>query len=156
MVMGPAIDRNISASLVMLDLILKRAYPALPLTAYPIIDVRDLSELHLQVMTNSEVGGRRLIAASDTLSMREIAEIMRTELGPHGRRIPRLNLPSFVVKLMARFDPTIRTLLADLDLRPTADSAYVTKLTGVVFRPAREAVVAAGHSLIEQGLISTN
>ena len=156
MVMGPAIDRNISASLVMLELILKRAYPALPSTAYPIVDVRDLSELHLQAMTNSEVGGRRLIAASDTLSMREIAEIMRAELGPHGRRIPRLNLPSCVVKLMAMFDPTIRTVLADLDLRPTADSAYVTKLTGVVFRPAREAVVAAGNSLIEHGLITTN
>lgn len=156
MVMGPAIDRNISASLVMLELIVKRAYPALPSTAYPIVDVRDLSELHVRVMTNSEVGGRRLLSASDTLSMREIAEIMRTELGPHGSRIPRLNLPSCVVKIMARFDPTIRTLLADLDLYPMADSAYVTALTGVVFRPARESVVAAGKSLIEQGLITVD
>ncbi len=153
MVMGPAIDCNISASLVMLELIVKRAYPALPSTAYPIVDIRDLSELHVQAMTNSEVGGRRLLAASDTLSMREIAEIMRAELGLHGKRIPRLNLPSFAVKLMAKFDPTIRTLLADLDLHPIADSAYVTALTGIVFRPAREAVVAAGKSLIEQGLI---
>lgn len=156
MVMGPAIDRNISASLVMLELILKRAYPALPSTAYPIVDVRDLSELHVHAMTNAEVAGRRLLAASDTLSMREIAEIMRAELGVHGKRIPRLNLPSFIVKLMARFDPTIRTLLADLDLHPIADSAYVTALTGIVFRPARESVVAAGKSLIELGLITAD
>lgn len=156
MVMGPAIDRNVSASLVMLELIAKRAYPALPSTAYPIVDVRDISELHVRAMTSPEVGGRRLLAASDTLTMREIAEIMRAELGPHGKRIPRLNLPSFVVKVMARFDPTIRTLLADLDLHPIADSAYVTALTGVVFRPAREAVVAAGKSLIEQGLITAD
>jgi dihydroflavonol-4-reductase len=156
MVMGPAIDRNISASLVMLQLIVKRAYPALPSTAYPIVDVRDLSELHVHAMTNPEVGGRRLLAASDTLSMREIAEIMRAALGAYGRRIPRLNLPSCVVKVMAKFDPTIRTLLADLDLHPIADSAYVTALTGIVFRPAREAVVAAGKSLIEQGLITAD
>jgi nucleoside-diphosphate-sugar epimerase len=156
MVMGPALDRNISASLVMLELILKRAYPALPSTAYPIVDVRDLSELHVRAMTNPEVGGRRLLAASDTLSMREIAEVLRAELGRHGRRIPHLNLPSCVVKIMARFDPTIRTLLADLDLHPIADSAYVTALTGVAFRPGREAVVAAGKSLIEQGLITAD
>ena len=30
---------------------------------------------------------------------------------------------------------------------PIADSAYVTALTGVEFRPAAEAVVAAGRSL---------
>jgi dihydroflavonol-4-reductase len=156
MVMGPAIDRDVSASLVMLELIVKQAYPALPSTAYPIVDVRDLSELHFRAMTNPKVGGRRLIAASDTLSMRDIAEIMRAELGPHGRRIPRLNLPSCVVKIMARFDPTIRTLLADLDLHPIADAAYVTALTGVTFRPARESVVAAGKSLIEQGLITAS
>ena len=33
----------------------------LPSIAYPIVDIRDLSELHVQVMTNPEVGGRHLI-----------------------------------------------------------------------------------------------
>ena len=58
-----------------------------------------------------------------------------------------------VVRFAGLFDRALRALRCDLGVTPTADSSYVTQLTGVTFRPAREAVVAAGQSLETHGLV---
>jgi uncharacterized protein YbjT (DUF2867 family) len=38
-------------------------------------------------------------------------------------------------------------------VRPEADATWLTELTGVTLRPARESVQAAGQSLIDHGLV---
>jgi hypothetical protein len=43
-------------------------------------------------------------------------------------------------------------VVLDIGTRPVADATYVSALTGVTFRPANEAVRAAGQSLIDHGL----
>ncbi len=152
-VLGPALDKDIGTSLQTLELFLKRVYPAIPQTAFPTVDVRDLSQLHITAMTESAVAGRRLLGSSDTLSMPEMAAILRAELGTAARHVPKMVLPDFVIRVMGLFDPTMGNILADIGVKPVADAAYVTSLTGVRFRPAREAVVAAGKSLVKLGIV---
>lgn len=152
-VLGPAIDRTIGTSLGTIQMILQGKYPALPPTAYPVVDVRDLAELHVKAATAAGAGGRRLIAAADTLSLPEMSAILRAAFGARARKAPRIALPPFLVRLAARFDPALQSVVADLGSRPRAETGYVTELTGVAFRPAREAVEAAGQSLFERGLV---
>jgi dihydroflavonol-4-reductase len=45
------------------------------------LDIRDLADLHVRTMTTAAAGGRRLIAAGDTLLMMKIANILREKLG---------------------------------------------------------------------------
>lgn len=151
--LGPALDKDIGTSLQTLELFLKRTYPAIPQTAFPTVDVRDLSLLHIAAMELPEAGGRRLLGCSDTLSMPEMATIMRAELGHAAQRVPKIVLPNFVIRVMGLFDPTMRNIMADIGVKPIADAAYVTALTGVKFRPAREAVIAAGESLVKLGIV---
>jgi nucleoside-diphosphate-sugar epimerase len=152
-VLGPSLDEDIGTSLQVLELFLKRKYPAIPQTAFPTVDIRDLSELHVRAMTLASTGGRRLIGCSDTLSMPEMASIMRNELGKAGARVPKMVLPDFVIRLMAMFDSSMKNLIPDIGVKPIADAAYVTALTGVKFRPSREAVIAAGESLVKLGIV---
>lgn len=152
-VLGPALDKDIGTSLGVIELILKRKYPALPPTAFPIVDVRDLAAVHIKGMTAKDAGDRRLVASGDTLSLPDIAAILRRELGPAGRRVPTMTLPAFAVRAMALFDPALRSVLPDLGARPKADSAYVTAMTGISFRPAREAAIDAGRSLVDLGIV---
>ena len=77
---------------------------------------------------------------------------MRDAHPDRARKIPVGVLPAPVVRLMSMFDASLRTLRADLGVRPTGDSAETTRLTGVTFRPAAEAVRAASASLIAHGL----
>lgn len=150
-VLGPALDADVGTSLQALAMILKGVYPAVPPVDFPIVDVRDLAALHVAAMAPA-ASGRRLIATGETWSMSRMAREMRAAHPERARRIPVGVLPAFAVRLLSLFDASLRTLRADLGVRPTGDSAYVTKLTGVDFRPAAEAVRAASQSLIKLGL----
>lgn len=152
-VLGPALDATIGTSLGAIQLILRGKYPALPPTAYPVVDVRDLAELHVRAATAEGAGGRRLLAAADTLSLPEMSAILRARFGEKARKAPRLTLPRFAVRLAAMADPALRSTVPDLDCRALAESGYVTELTGVAFRPGKEAVEAAGQSLFDHGLV---
>jgi hypothetical protein len=99
-------------------------------------------------------GGRRLIGAADTLSMREMGQILRNAFPDYAKKIPVRTLPGFMVGILAIFDRTLKPVVPDIGVRPVADNAYVTELTGITFRPAKEAVQAAGQSLIDFSLVN--
>ena len=152
-VLGPLLDKRLGTSAEVIRLFMTGAYPAVPPVSFPVVDVRDLAAVHVRAMTSAESGGRRLIAAGETISMRDMAMMLRDAFPAHARRIPTRVLPPWLVRLLGRFDRQLRTLRSDLGVIPHADSAYVTNLTDVRFRPAREAVVAAGQSLLDYGVI---
>ena len=152
MVFGPDIFDNGSASLEVVIALLRGDFPRSPKLALPIVDVRDVAAIHVAAMTAKEAGGRRLIAASNTLSFAEISDVLR-EAYPDAKKIPKGELPNFVLRLVSLFDERVKTLLSDLGTRHEADSAYVTNLTQVIPRPANEAVLAAAESLIKNGAV---
>lgn len=153
LVLGPALDSRIGTSLAVVELLLKATYPASPPICYPTVDVRDLAALHVAAMDSPNTSGLRLLAAADTLSMKEIALILKDAFPAFERKIPTGELPAWLVKFMANFDRSIRSVTSDLGRRRNARTAYVTEKTGIAFRPAREAVIAAAESLIEFSVV---
>ena len=149
LVLGPPLDDDIGASLDLIRLLATGAYPALVPASFPIVDVRDVATLHIKAFETPEAGGRRLIAAADTLAIKDIASILKETLPEHAAKLPSRVLPAFVVRLLAMFDRSIASVLADLDAVPQADTAYVNDLTGVTFRSAREAVISAAQKLVD-------
>jgi dihydroflavonol-4-reductase len=152
-VLGPALDGKAATSIDVIGLILKGAYPAVPPVSYPVVDVRDLARLHAAALSAEGVAGRRLIACEGSLSMAEMARILKEEFPDHAKKAPTATLPAPVVRLLALFDRSLRTVLPDLNVIPQPENAYVTELTGVAFRPSREAVIATARSLIDRGAV---
>jgi len=62
-------------------------------------------------------------------------------------------MPNTLVKLAGLFDSSIRSIVPDVGTFHEADAGYVTSLTGVMPRPAKEAILAAAESLIKNGQI---
>ncbi|WP_421761569.1 NAD-dependent epimerase/dehydratase family protein [Devosia sp.] len=153
LVLGPLLSDSFGTSVGLIALLLGGKYPALTPVSYAVADVRDVAELHIRAMTQPGLGARRLIAAADTLSLFEIADILREALGPEAQKIPRRVLPGLLVRAIALVDPAVRAVTPDLGTVPLAETGYVTAATGQVFRPARDAVVAAGQSLVARRLI---
>ncbi|MBI1384009.1 MAG: NAD-dependent epimerase/dehydratase family protein [Rhizobiales bacterium] len=153
LVLGPSIGGSVGASLGLIEMMLRGAYPAVPPIAFPIADARDVARLQVAAMVAPGAGGRRLMAGEATLSLAEIGQVLRTELGAHARRVPTRELPAALVRMLALVDPKVRAAVAGLDCRCHVETGYVTELTGVRFRPAREAVTAATRSLIETGRV---
>jgi dihydroflavonol-4-reductase len=141
--------RNGGASLGLLKAMFKGDFPMAPKIAYPVVDVRDCAAIHIKAMT-ADVGGRRLMAASNTLDILEIADVLRA-VYPNAQKLPKRVMANFLSRLIAIFDDRVKGILPDLGTRHIADDDYVSALTGVIPRPAEEAVLAAAESLIANG-----
>lgn len=153
LVLGPPLDDDVGPSLDLVKLMMKGAYPALPNVAYPIVDVRDVAAAHVAALETPETGGRRLIASADSVSLRGVADILRETFPDYAKKIPTAVLPDGIVRMMALFDRSIASVVPDLGCEPRAETAYVTAITGVRFRPAREAIIDAASALVRLSAI---
>lgn len=152
-VFGPDPYKNGGASLALIKAMFDGDFPRVPKVAYPIVDVRDCAAIHVKAMTAKEAGGRRLMAGGNTLWFDEIAKTLRGEY-PEAKKLPKGEFPNFMVRIVGLFDDRVKGILPDLGTFHQADATYVSTITQVVPRPAREALKASAESLIANGMVS--
>ena len=153
LVLGPPLDDDIGASLDLIKLLMTGAYPALPPASFPIVDVRDVAALHVAALEEPAAGGRRLIASADTLALKEVADILREAFPERAKKIPSAVMPTWLVRMLALVDRNLASVTPDLNASPQADTAYVTALTNMRFRPAKDAVLASAAALARLKMI---
>lgn len=151
LVLGPDTFDNGGTSLAIITGLFSGQFPMMPRVAYPVIDVRDCASLHIKAMTSPNVGGRRLMAASNTLWISEISALL-SEAYPKAK-LPSREMSNWLVKIAGFFDQSVKSITHDVGIFHEADAGYVSSLTGVLPRPAKDAVLAAAASLIENGKI---
>lgn len=98
-------------------------------------------------MTESQAIGQRFIAAGPVISMREMAAILRTELGSEGKKVPTRNLPDFVVRAAALFDPVLRGQVFELGKVRRLSSQKTETQLGWSGRPIRETLLDTAMTL---------
>ena len=152
LVLGPDSFDNSGASLELIKLMFAGEFPRVPKLAYPIIDVRDCAAIHVAAMTAEGAGGRRLMAAGKTLWFKEIAQILRGAY-PDAKKLPKGDMPDMILRMIGLFDDRVKGIMPDLCTFHVADAAYVSALTKVIPRPAKEAVLAAAESLKSLGRV---
>ena len=152
-VLGPVASADYSASVVLVRSLLQGRMPALPNIGFGIVDVRDVAELHWRALTAPGMADERFIACGGFLWLREIAAILRAELGGQAGRVPTLQMPDWVVRLVAKFSPTVRAAASELGTARHQDSSHAREKLGWVPRPPREAIVATAKDLIALGVV---
>lgn len=152
-VQGPALDGDLSTSHEVICFMARGKYPAAPRAGFAVVDVRDVASAHVAAMVHPAAAGERFLATSGFLMLREMAQIVGHTLPDTASRVPRREIPDFVVRGMALFDRNLLALLPDLSTRRTCDSTKARERLGLTFRPAREAVAAAAKSLRELAII---
>ena len=150
LVFGPDPYKNGGASLALIKAMFGGEFPRVPKVAYPIVDVRDCAAIHVKAMTASRAGGRRLMAAGNTMWFGEIAQLLRKAY-PDAKKLPKGEFPNFIVRLVGLYDDRVKGIMPDLGVFHIANADYVTNITQVIPRPAREAALASAQSLIENG-----
>lgn len=152
LILGPALDRDVSASLGLLTGLLDGSTKQLPGIGQSVVDVRDVAALHVAALKAPAAEGQRYIAASDYLSLAEIAGILQRAY-PDRAIAPKL-LPDWRVRLKARFGGAERALLDDLGVVRRYDGSKGAALLGRPYISAETAVLAAAESLMQLGLVS--
>lgn len=153
-VFGPVLGADYSTSIVLVQRLLDGALPGCPRLSFGVVDARDVADLHLRAMTHPAAKGERFLAvAGDFMTIREIALALKDGMGAAARRVPTRELPDWLVRLAARFEPAAKQLLPELGKRKNATSAKASALLGWSPRTREEAVLATADSLIRRGLV---
>lgn len=154
-IFGPVLGPDFSTSVVLVKRMLEGNPPGLPKLWFGVVDVRDVADLHVRAMADPAAAGQRFLAVSgDFLTAKEMARALRDGLGERARRVPTREVPSALVRLGARFDADVRTIVPELGHRRNATSAKAQRTLGWHPRSAQEALCATGESLIELGLLA--
>jgi nucleoside-diphosphate-sugar epimerase len=153
-VLGPLLGRDYSTSIELVKKLLEGAMPGSPRVGFALVDVRDVADLHIRAMTDAAARGERFIASNDGMVwMREVARILRERMGAAARRVPAGELPDWMVKLAANFDPVVRQIVPELNRERPVSSEKAQRALGWKPRSNEEAVVATAESLIAMGLV---
>jgi dihydroflavonol-4-reductase len=153
LVLGPVLGADFSPSLEAIRKLLDRSVPALPNMGFSIVDVRDVARLHVLAMTAPGVNGERFIASAGFYWIKDIARMLKREMGEEARDVPSISIPDFVVRLFAIFDPTLRGRLFELGKQRLVSSDKARQMLGWSTRPVRDTIVDAARSLKSQGLV---
>jgi dihydroflavonol-4-reductase len=152
-VLGPVLGRDFSASIEIVKKLLEGAVPGAPRMGWPLVDVRDVADLHYRAMVAPGIAGERFIAANDFWWMSQVAATLKAGLGPRAKKVPTMALPGFVMRLAALFDPVIRDRLWELNKERPVSNAHAKAVLGWAPRRNEDAVMATGESLLAEGLV---
>jgi nucleoside-diphosphate-sugar epimerase len=153
-VFGPALGPDYSTSILIVQRLMDGAMPGTPHIQFGVVDVRDVADLHIRAMTHPAAKGERFLAvAGDFVSMREIARMLKTRLGASAGRVPTRQLPNWLVRLAALWDPAVKQVVPELGKRKNATNEKARRVLGWAPRSSEEAVVATGESLVRLGLV---
>jgi len=152
-VLGPVPGADFSASIDIVKKLIDGSLPGLPRFGWPLVDVRDIADLHHRAMLSPAASGQRYIGAGDFYWMSDIAEVLRARVPAVARRVPKRTLPDWLVRLSALFDPVVRDRLFELGkLRPVSAAKAKAEL-GWAPRPVPDTIVDTANSLIEAGVV---
>ena len=153
-VQGPVLGPDYSPSIMVVQRLMDGAMPGCPKLYFAIVDVRDVADLHIRAMTDPAAKGERFIAsAGDTISMLDLAKVLRARLGDAAKRVPTREIPNWVVRLVAMRDTAVKAILPELGQIKRVTNEKAKRVLGWQPRSNEEAIVAAAESLIRLALL---
>ncbi len=153
-IFGPALNDDLSTSIFLVRAMMEGKMPGLPDLWFGVVDVRDVASLLIRAMTDPAAAGQRFLAvAGDSISAPQMGAILRARLGKAAHRVPRRALPSWLIRLMAPFNPMAREAAPRLGIHANASNAKARERLGWMPRSNEEAIVASAESLIRLGLV---
>jgi len=150
-ILGPVLERDFGTSANMIVKMLDGSAPAVPRGGYDVIDVRSVVDLLVRAMEQPSAAGERFIAAAGYLSFREITTLLRKNFPAYS--VPRISMPDFLVRVMARFEPSLKPLLIELGVKRRYDHSKAGEVLGWKPITPQDAVLSCADSLIDLGIV---
>ncbi len=155
-VFGPVLGPDYSTSITLIQRLMDGGMPGCPRLWFGVVDVRDVVDLHLRAMKHPAAKGQRFLAVSgESMSILEMAMALRARLGEAAKRAPTRELPNWVVRSVAVFDPELRSITPELGRHKHATNEKARGLLGWAPRSREDAIVATAESLLRLGLLKS-
>ena len=152
-VFGDALDKKGGTSIEYVKQFMKGKFPAAPKWGILISDVKDVAKAHVACIGNTKVGGRRLIVGKEVKKLIELSQIMAEAMPEYAKKLPKKELPNFMVKLISFFDSSAKTMIPDLGITMQTDTSYAEDLLRLKFNPAKGCISETAKSVVRLGLV---
>jgi dihydroflavonol-4-reductase len=121
-VFGPSLGSKIEGeSVTMMTKMITGKIQMIPDIAMGMVDVRDVAKLHVAAMTVKGAVGKRFIACTAApVEMATVAQVLR-EAGY--KKAPSMKAPTFLLKLMSKFDPEAKGMLPFIGKKASYDNS---------------------------------
>ncbi len=150
-VLGAPLDNNFGTSIEVIERLMRGKDPMVPDISFPSVDVRDIALMHIRAMELPESTGKRFIGVDRTLRFVDIASLLKADHPTF--KIPIRVAPNLLIRLMAIFDKTLRSIAPMLGKRQDASGARAESVLGMEFRDVRLAVRESGDYLVDNNLL---
>ncbi|WP_048000705.1 SDR family oxidoreductase [Lactiplantibacillus herbarum] len=155
-VMGPVLSAKYSHSNVQIQQFLQGDVKAVPKVDSGYVDVRDVASLHLLAMTSPKANGQRFLATTgETLSMLDVADVLRQNFPAFASKLPTKTLPNAVVKLAAKTQPQLRMVASLVGTYAETSNQKAQSLLDWHPRSAADSIISTAQSMIGLGLVTT-
>ena len=152
-VLGPVWSADYSASVSLVKMMLDGRMRATPDIGFGVVDVRDVADLHVLALTAPGMAGERFIASGRFMKLREIADVLRAGLGAQAHKVPTRNVPDWLVRVAALFNPLARASVGELGSVRNQDASHARAVLGWAPRPVEQSILDTARSLIELGIV---
>jgi len=154
-VLGPILGADYSSSIQLVKRLMDGSMPGCPRISFGVVDVRDVADLHLRCMTNPVAKGERFLAvAGSSVSLPEMATLLRNKMGKAAHRVPSLILPDWIVKIFSLFDPEVAQVAIELGHVKEASNEKAKRMLGWAPRSNEESILATAESLMKLGILT--
>lgn len=152
-ILGPLLDDDPGTSGALVLRLLNGSVPAAPKMSFSIVDVRDVAAAQLAAMTAPEAAGKRHILADREMTILELARSLRPHFPALANRLPRFELPNWLVRLVGLVDRQIASNTHELGNVRRVDGSSGRTLLARPMIGAADAALATAQSLIAHGLV---
>ncbi|RDC72876.1 NAD-dependent epimerase/dehydratase family protein [Rhodovulum sp. 12E13] len=149
LVVGRPLDARYGTSLQVVARFLSGKDPMVPDFGLAVVDVADVSAMHVAALERPATAGRRYIAAERFVMAPEMTRWLADAFP--GRRIPTRIAPRWLLRALALADPAVRAILPAIGDEKRLSNARAREELGITFRPAKDAVLASAAFLDEAG-----
>ncbi|MCB8877898.1 SDR family oxidoreductase [Acidisoma silvae] len=152
-VIGPVFGPDYSASIDIVRALLRSSMPGLPRFGWPLVDVRDIADLHVRALKTPSAAGQRFIGAGPFYWLQDVGRALRERVPDLADRVPVRRLPNWLVRLSALRNATIRARLYELNKTRDVSAEKARRELGWTPRPNDDAIADTARSLSLEGLL---
>ena len=143
MVFGPSLSDDIGASNLVVKRLIDGSLPCTINICINIVHIKDVADMHFEAMINDKAPGKRFIASNNHMFFPEIAKV----LNDNGFKAPKIKLPTFLAKIIGKFDKQISFFLKDIDILRVYNARNAKDIFGWKFRSSESAIIDAATQI---------
>jgi len=117
----------------------------------PIVDVRDVAEVHYRAMFNEKANGKRYLCVAESVPLGDVAHWLNKEFGKKGIKVPEGKVSLEEAK--RHWNPEVKVFVETFGKRLVYDNQRSVKDLGMEYIPVEKTIIETGNSLLEHGMV---